>query len=229
MLIGGFQRLSLIDFPGVISSIIFTSGCNFRCPYCHNPDLVRAAPEKIIAEETVLDSLLESRKMIDGVVVSGGEPTLHSDLPAFLRKLKSAGFLVKLDTNGTNPALLSEVVSGRLVDYVAMDLKAPLEKYAAVVGGRAEAGKIAASMAVLRSSPTRYEFRTTVFPGVLEGVDYEVIAKLLIPGESYYLQDIHYVKTLGDLTDPGARDSARLIAARLQFAFPALSSGIFSR
>ncbi|OQX50761.1 MAG: anaerobic ribonucleoside-triphosphate reductase activating protein [Candidatus Cloacimonas sp. 4484_209] len=130
MKIGGFQKVSLIDYPGKICAIVFTRGCNFRCPYCHNPELV--LPENyspLIPEEEIFSFLEKRRGKLDAVEITGGEPTLQEDLTEFIRKIKEMGFLVKLDTNGSFPSVLEKVIYSGLVDYIAMDVKAPLEKY----------------------------------------------------------------------------------------------------
>ena len=132
MQIGGLQKVSLIDYPGHVAATVFTSGCNFYCPFCHNPELVdrsRNHNKFLIGEEEFFDFLTSRQGLIDSVCVSGGEPTLQPDLLAFLGRIKAAGFLVKLDTNGTNPELLREALKKRTVDYIAMDIKGPLEKY----------------------------------------------------------------------------------------------------
>ena len=128
MLIGGFQKTSMIDYPEKIAAIVFTQGCNFRCPYCHNPELVTGI-DKIADEQAVLDFLETRKGKLDGVVVTGGEPCLQKTLPDFLKKLKDKGFAVKLDTNGSKFEMLKDVIDQKLVDYVAMDIKAPLIKY----------------------------------------------------------------------------------------------------
>ena len=132
MQIGGLQKTTLIDYPEKIAAIVFTRGCNFRCPYCHNPELVNGTSENL-DEQAVLDFLETRRGKLDGVVVTGGEPTLQKDLPDFLQKLKSMDFSVKLDTNGSQFEMLEQVIKDRLVDYIAMDIKAPIEKYENVV------------------------------------------------------------------------------------------------
>lgn len=170
MRIGGFQKQSLIDYPGKISSVIFTSGCNLRCPFCHNPDLVlpeRISQKEEISKESVIKYLAKNKKLIDGVVISGGEPTLHSDLPEFIEEIKKLGFLVKLDTNGTNPEMLKELLDRKLLDYVSMDIKAPFvfEKHNEVVGNVLSEEifkKIIDSKNLLLNSKIEYEFRTTV-------------------------------------------------------------------
>ena len=140
MRIGGFQKLSLLDYPGKLSAIIFTLGCNFRCPFCYVPQLVLPEMMKKIKEipvEYILSYLKKRRRFLDAVVVSGGEATIHSDLPDFLEEIKSMGYLVALETNGSNSRMLRQLVSDSLVDYIEMDLKAPLkfEKYNRAVGG----------------------------------------------------------------------------------------------
>ncbi|NLE36139.1 MAG: anaerobic ribonucleoside-triphosphate reductase activating protein [Bacteroidales bacterium] len=172
MRIGGVEHDSLIDWEGKVVSVIFTQGCNFRCGYCHNPslvlpDLIRKTGE--ISVEDVFTALDERKGWIDGVVVTGGEPTIHADLPGFLARLKAMGLLIKLDTNGTNPAMLKYLTGNRLVDFVAMDIKTVIEDhmYSEITGcpGKGITSLIRESVEVLRSSGTAYQFRTTVIPG----------------------------------------------------------------
>ena len=132
MLFGGLQRTTLVDYPGKVAATIFTAGCNFRCPYCHNPELV--LPELIkkqpkITEKEILEFLEERQKLLEGVCITGGEPTIQSDLIDFIKKVKDLGFLVKLDTNGSCPNVLNSLIEGKLIDYIAMDIKAPKQKY----------------------------------------------------------------------------------------------------
>jgi pyruvate formate lyase activating enzyme len=179
----------MTDFPGVISAIVFTRGCGFRCPYCHNPDLVD--PSRYTAEYplSMLREFLRSRKgMLEGVVVTGGEPTMHEDLPEFLHELKEMGFSVKLDTNGTNPRLLGHIVSERLVDYIAMDIKAPLELYGAIVNASVRTEDILASIDVLERSGVPHEFRTTWVASLLTKTDILAIAELVRGCDRYILQ-----------------------------------------
>ncbi|HEC86320.1 MAG TPA: anaerobic ribonucleoside-triphosphate reductase activating protein, partial [Thermoplasmatales archaeon] len=139
MIIGGFQRFSLIDYPGKICAIIFTQGCNFRCPYCHNPELVNPKLFQEPIDENDIFRFLEMRKgKLDAVEITGGEPTLQPDLIEFMRKIKAMGFLIKLDTNGTNPEVVEKIIKNKLVDYIAMDVKAPLEKYEKVVRAKVD-------------------------------------------------------------------------------------------
>ena len=189
MVVGGLQRSSLSDFPGLISAIVFTRGCGFRCPYCHNPELVdpsRYAPEFPLP---ALWKFLRSRRgLLKGVVVTGGEPTTHADLPEFLAELKDMGFAVKLDTNGTNPRLLLRVMAERLVDFIAMDIKAPPALYAATVNAAVDMKDILRSIELVLGSGLPHEFRTTWVPSLLTGGDILAIAGLLKGCDRYVLQ-----------------------------------------
>lgn len=193
MLIGGFQKLTLIDYPGKVATTVFTVGCNFRCPFCHNPDLV--IPERELVKqfrpvEKEFFAFLGKRKgKLDGVCVTGGEPTLYPDLPAFIRRVKKMGFLVKLDSNGTNPEMLRELFREQLVDFVAMDIKNRKEKYAETTGTESvDMEKIHESVKLIMESGIPYEFRTTVVPGLHEESDFDAIAKWISGAPAYYLQ-----------------------------------------
>ena len=156
MLIGGLQKTSLLDFPDKISAIVFTAGCNFRCGYCHNPELINS-----IAPVTEVFEFLKNRVgKLEGVVITGGEPCLQKDLPEFIKQVKSLGFAVKLDTNGSYPEMLAKVLPD--LDYVAMDIKAPLEKYSAVANWNGDVENIRKSIDMIMNSGVDYEFRTTV-------------------------------------------------------------------
>ena len=174
--IGGFQKQSFIDYPKKISSIIFTIGCNFRCPYCHNSNLLYAEKIKNISELKILSYLQNNKKYIDGVVITGGEPTLHGDLPEFIAKVKSFGYSVKLDTNGTNPEMLRKLIKEGLLDFIAMDIKAPLEfqKYNKATGGMLTEKlfeNVKKSIHIIINSGVDYEFRTTLVPTILAKKD----------------------------------------------------------
>ncbi len=196
MIIGGFQKFSLIDYPGKISCIVFTQGCNFRCPYCHNPELIPSTPVVKIKEETIL-SFLEKRKgKIDAVVITGGEPTMQQDLLKFIQKIKEMGYLIKLDTNGSNPEMLEIIINHGLVDYIAMDIKAPLEKYKEATHSVIGPEKIKRSVRMIMNSDIRYEFRTTVVKSQLTGKDIINIGKLIEGVELYILQKFIPTKTL---------------------------------
>jgi pyruvate formate lyase activating enzyme len=171
MIIGGLIKQSLIDYPGKIAAVVFTQGCNFRCGYCHNPQLVlpdHFSPQTI-SEEEVFSFLHSQIGWLDAVVVSGGEPTIHNDLPYFLRKIKALGYLVKLDTNGSNPVMLNNILNERLVDYVAMDIKTNMDQksYNQIIGTEyIQIEKIKVSAELLKNAPLKVEFRTTVLPEI---------------------------------------------------------------
>jgi pyruvate formate lyase activating enzyme len=187
MRIGGFVKNSLVDWKGKVAAVVFTKGCNFRCGYCHNPSLV--LPELIdkaedIAEKTVLDFLAERNNWLDGVVVTGGEPTIHRDLPVLLEEIKSLGYSVKLDTNGTNPIMLEKIIKNKLADYVAMDIKILPEKnlYGKITGIQITDDiieKIMASILLLNNTVIEVEFRTTFIPGIHDEATIKLIHRLL--------------------------------------------------
>lgn len=189
MVIGGLQKLTLIDYPGKIACTVFTVGCNFRCPFCHNPELVDLAGCQNIINETDFFDFLKSRQsLLDGICITGGEPTLHHDLPNFLKKIKELGFLVKLDTNGTDPDVLENLFKNGLIDYIAMDIKTSLSSYEKVVGAKVNLEKIKKSRQFIMGSGLDYEFRTTVVPGLHAEADIMAIAKELSGAKKYYLQ-----------------------------------------
>jgi pyruvate formate lyase activating enzyme len=173
MKIGGYQPCSLCDYPGQISAVVFTQGCNFRCPFCHNPQLLpRAVPAaRLVPEDRVREQLDRRRGQLDAVVVSGGEPALQSGLEGFLRALRRMGFLVKLDTNGSRPEVLRRLIGAGLVDYVAMDLKAPWRKYGKLAGVAVDAGSLRRSVDLIAGSGIAHEFRTTAVPELLSEED----------------------------------------------------------
>lgn len=186
--IKGVQKTSLLDYPGKICSTIFLSRCNFRCPYCHNPELVFDEVKKDIPTEEIFDFLEKKKKWIDGICITGGEPTMHKGLAEFAEKIKEKGFLVKLDTNGTNPQLVEEMISQKLVDYVAMDIKAPLDKYEQVTKTKVNADAIQESINLLMESEIDYEFRITVVPGLFEEEDAEKIGQWLKGAKKFCIQ-----------------------------------------
>ena len=186
-IIGGVQKTSLLDFPDKISAIVFTQGCNFKCGYCHNPQLLKSE-NGIYDVDAFFDFLKKRQGKLDGVVVTGGEATLQKDLKTFIKKVKELGFLVKLDTNGTNPKLLKELIEEKLLDYIAMDIKAPLEKYPLVTNTNIDTSKIQESINIIMSSNVDYEFRTTVLPSQISIEDFNSIGKLIQNAKRYYLQ-----------------------------------------
>lgn len=186
--IKGVQKTSLIDYPKKVASVIFVSRCNFRCPYCHNPELVFDEIKEDISPEEILAFLDKKKKWIDGVCITGGEPTLHKGLIEFAGEIKKKGLLVKIDTNGTNPSMLESLLKEKLVDYIAMDIKAPIEKYPAVIKTKFDEKAVRKSIGIVMNSGVGYEFRTTVVPGLFEEKDAEKIGKLLKGAEKFCLQ-----------------------------------------
>lgn len=197
MLISGFQKSSMIDYPEKISAIIFTQGCNFKCPYCHNPELNQLNNRETEFSVSRVVEFLKSRVgKLDGVVITGGEPTLHKDLPGLINTIRDFGFLVKLDSNGTNYDMLEKLVLDKKVDYVAMDIKAPLEKYNEVVCSNVPLENVKKSIELLKSDKVDYEFRTTVVKSQLYAEDFVKIGKLIEGSKKYYLQKFLPTKTL---------------------------------
>ena len=198
MIFGGIQKLTLIDYPGKVAATVFTVGCNFLCPYCHNPELVDAKKMKNqpkISEQEILDFLATRQGLLEGVCITGGEPTLFADLPEFIKKIKALGFLVKLDSNGSKPRMLEKLLAEKLVDFIAMDIKAPLEKYKKVAGERVRLEDIQRSTELVRQAPD-YEFRTTVLPTLHSKKDILSIGRWLQGSKKYYLQQFKPTKTL---------------------------------
>jgi pyruvate formate lyase activating enzyme len=179
MQIGGFQKLSFIDFPETIASVVFTQGCNWRCPWCHNPGLVY--PEQFdspIPEEEIFSYLVSRKKYIEGVVVSGGEPTLQADLPDFLERVRELGFKTKLDTNGSRPSKLAELLDRQLLDFVAMDIKSAPETYSKLIGVSVDIRLVEESVHRIKSSGLPYQFRTTHIPHIHTEEDLTAVEKL---------------------------------------------------
>ena len=196
MLIGGLHKLSLIDYPGKLSAVVFTRGCNFRCPYCHNPELIEGNGGDIIEEEEVLSFLDERKGKLDGVVLTGGEPTLQSDIAEFLEKVKRLGFFVKLDTNGSYPERIKELIDRKLLDYIAMDIKAPLDKYNRITLTSIDTGRIVESIYLIMNSGIDYEFRTTAVRSLLSRDDFSKIGEMIKSAKLFALQEFRPTKTL---------------------------------
>ena len=197
MKIGGFQKVSLIDYPGKISAIVFTQGCNFRCPFCHNPELVD--PERfegLIPEAEILSFLEKRRGRLDAVVITGGEPTLQPELIPFVIHLKAMGYLIKLDTNGARPEVLEDMLGRGLLDYVAMDIKAPMERYDEVTKTKTDTKRILRSISLIMGSGVDYEFRTTAVKSLLEPLELEAIGRLIPGARRFVLQKFVPTKTL---------------------------------
>jgi pyruvate formate lyase activating enzyme len=199
MRIGGLQKVTLIDYPGRIAATIFLIGCNFRCPFCYSRELV--LPEEIkkqprIPEKDFFDFLKERKGLLEGVVICGGEPTINPELPAFCKKIKKLGYLIKLDTNGSDPEMLKKLIDEKLIDYVAMDIKAPKEKYNETAGVKVDIKKIQKSIDILKNSKIDYEFRTTVVPALHTKEDILKIARWIGSAKKYYFQNFRPEKTI---------------------------------
>lgn len=195
MRIGGFQKFTMVDYPGKLAATVFTVGCTFRCPFCHNPELVLPDqfPQKNM-EDVFFKHLQSRRGKLDGVCITGGEPTIQPDILAFMQRVKQMGFLVKLDSNGSLPDVLRDAISSGLVDFIAMDIKNSPEKYAQTVGVGVDMEKIRRSVRMIRESGLDYEFRTTVVPGVHEEADFAAIADWIGGAKAYYLQQYRQSK-----------------------------------
>ncbi len=191
MRIDGLQKMTLLDFPGKVACTVFTGGCNFRCPFCHNALLVTKLPEKPDYTEDEILSFLEKRVgLLDGVAITGGEPLLNPDIADFIRKIRSMGYAVKLDTNGSFPERLKAIVSEGLVDYVAMDIKNRKEKYAETIGLKNhDLSKIEESVEFLKSGAVDYEFRTTVVKQFHTVEDIRAAAEWISGAKRYFLQN----------------------------------------
>jgi len=206
MIIGGLQKFSLLDYPGRLSAIVFTKGCNFRCQFCYNPMLVwpievskskyahlkNGEQQKVhptINQDELFVFFKARAGKLDAVAITGGEPCLQKDLPEFIRKIKALGFLVKLDTNGSFPEILGKLIRGKLIDYIAMDLKAPKNKYKEVAGAGADFSKIRKSVKLIRASGLPHEFRTTVVPGLINKDDIAAMGEIIKGADKWYLQN----------------------------------------
>jgi len=200
MLIGGYQKLTLIDYPGKIATTVFTVGCNFRCPFCHNPELVATNNLQLTTnndlEKEFFNFLKKRKGKIEGVCITGGEPAIQPDLIPFIKKIKKMGYAVKLDTNGARPDILKKVIDGKLVDFIAMDIKDRLGKYSKTAGVGVDKERIKLSVDLIRNSGIPYEFRTTAVPGIHREKDFEEIAKWLDGADAYYLQEYREIKIL---------------------------------
>lgn len=189
MNIRGLSKNSLVDFPGRISAVIFTGGCNMRCPFCHNPELaLNSSSLERISEDDITAFLSRRKGLIDGVTITGGEPALQNDLQDFIIKIRDMGFLVKLDTNGLLPAVILRFARSGLIDYAAVDIKSSPEKYALAAGEKADFNKVRETVDILRSSGIEYEIRTTCVPGIVDLDDIRKIGEFIGRVKSYYLQ-----------------------------------------
>ena len=198
MRFAGLQKTSLIDYPDRVATVLFTSGCNLRCPYCHNGELVHSYTGPFIEEDEVLETLLDRKRYVDSVVVTGGEPTIHQELPGFLARLREDGFNVKLDTNGFNPDVLRACLP--YVDYIAMDIKTSPEKYSEL--GAQSTESLIESIETVKTSGIDYEFRCTAVPGFVEAETINEIGELIKGSKRFVFQQFRPEKTL----DPAYND-----------------------
>jgi pyruvate formate lyase activating enzyme len=195
MRIAGLQNLSLIDYPGHLAAAVFVQGCNFRCGYCHNPDLIEIKNGTSIPEEEILEYISSRGDMLEGVVITGGEPCIYEDLPEFARKAKGKGFRVKLDTNGSNPAQLEQMIREKLLDYVALDVKTSLEKYPLFTDKADIAEAISESVRTVILSTLPYELRTTCVPGIVDSKDLWALKDLIKGAKKCCLQQFRPSRT----------------------------------
>ncbi len=186
---------SFVDYPDKVAMVIFTAGCNFKCHYCHNPELVNPEPP-FMSEDVVIRKINSKKEWIEGVVITGGEPTLHTDLPDFVRKIKSLGLLVKLDTNGSKPAIIKQLIDEGLIDYISMDVKAPLNRYRDITQVDVDISKIKESIAIIRESGIPYEFKTTILPSLIKEKDLMEIGYLLEGSDTFVIQKFRNEVTL---------------------------------
>jgi pyruvate formate lyase activating enzyme len=213
--IKGFLETSFVDWPGKVCSVIFLPGCNFRCPYCHNHELIFNSQNlKSFSLKEIIKKLRGFEGWIDGVCISGGEPTVHSSLPWLVKEIKRGGFLVKLDTNGTHPVLLKNLIDAKELDYVAMDVKAPLDDnhYSRCAGCPVDLEKIKKSIKILKDAPIPVEFRTTVVPKLLSEEDIYQLTRQLKGVKTFTLQNFNPINPL----DPSFKDLSPYEESKLQ-------------
>ena len=190
MKIGGLNVFSLSDFPGHISAVVFAQSCNFRCPFCHNGSLIPLEPSdgKLISEASIFQFLESRRDKLNGVVVSGGEPTIQPDLADFVGRIKTMGFAVKLDTNGSRPDVIKALLQKELIDYIAMDIKAPLEVYDRLTGVHTPIQQLKETIELIINWGIPHEFRTTVVEPLLSAEDVQAIQAIIPPDSHHHLQ-----------------------------------------
>jgi pyruvate formate lyase activating enzyme len=224
MKIGGLQKVSLIDYPGEISSIIFLQGCNFKCPYCHNPELVDTKLfDPCLDEKDILEFLKTRIGKIDAVTITGGEPTIQNDLTPFIKRIKKMGFAVKLDSNGSGPEVIQKLLGEKLLDFIAMDIKAPLTKYENIAQVPLKTDSIKESIRIILRAKIPHEFRTTVVQSLLTENDIFKIARMISGARHYTLQKFVPVKTLDKKylkEKPFSNDDLEKIKKRLEKEIP---------
>lgn len=221
MNISGFQKLTLLDYPGKIAAILFTSGCNFNCSYCQNSALINNFQNNSIKEEEILDYLKKRKKIIDGIVISGGEPTIQKNLKEFIKKIKSLNILVKLDTNGSNPEVLKELIDEKLIDYIAMDIKNDIDNYHEITKVLYDSSKIKKSIDIIKKTNIDHEFRTTVIKNYHNLIGLQKICKYIGKNEKYYLQNFKDSEGVLDKSLESYKDEElRLIYETLKKDYP---------
>ena len=187
MRLGGFQRFTLSDYPGKPSAVIFTQGCNFRCPFCHNRQLWSEHAGGRERDGDIFTFLRQRKGLLQGVVITGGEPTVQDELIFFIARIKKIGYAVKLDTNGSHPDVVAQLISKSLIDYCAMDIKAPSKKYALLCGVHVDTDRIMDTIRIIHSSGVPHHFRTTVYPPMLSDKDIREVKKTMVPENGTYV------------------------------------------
>ena len=221
MKISGLQKLTLLDFPGKMACTVFTYGCNFRCPFCHNALLVTEENSDNISEDEFFAFLKKRQGILEGVCISGGEPTLQKDLYDFIKKVRALGYAVKLDTNGSNPRLLETLLKENLIDYVAMDIKNSPEKYSLTCGCEVDISAIRESVSLLKESNIDYEFRTTTVREYHTEEDFQSIADWLRGDSRYFLQHFEDSGNLiGNNLSPFSKDEMTAFADAIKNKMP---------
>ncbi|MBP3815141.1 MAG: anaerobic ribonucleoside-triphosphate reductase activating protein [Butyrivibrio sp.] len=209
MLIHGLQKMTLLDYPGYVACTVFLNGCDFRCPYCHNFELVDGTAQALMDDEEFFAFLGKRKGLLDGVCISGGEPLLHKDIDDLIRRIREMGFKVKLDTNGYHPDMLKKLIDEGLLDYIAMDIKNSFAKYAVTTGApNINTSIIKKSISIIMNSGVDYEFRTTVAGGLHQADDFEQIGAMIPDAKAYYLQQFTMRDTVPDrgLYSPSAEE-----------------------
>ena len=193
----GLEKFSLVEWPGKITAIIFTGGCNFRCPFCHNPELVTDLDKTPVYPWKEIEKFLDKKiGWVDAIMITGGEPTIHADLPKILKIIKDKGYLTGVATNGSNPEMLRKIIEEKLVDRVCMDVKSSLENYPEACGAKNNSEKISESIEIIKNSGIEYEFKLTVVPGIVTKEDIPKIGEMIKGAKKIYLQQFRPFKTL---------------------------------
>lgn len=220
MEISGFEKMTLTDYPGYVAAIVFTQGCNFKCPFCHNSDLIYFK-KGLIDENEILNYLSKRKNVLDGVVITGGEPTMQNDLVSFLNKVKELGLKVKLDTNGVKPEVLKKIIELNLVDYIAMDIKSSNNNYSVVSGVSVDLDKISESVKLIKESELDFEFRTTVVKNYHTLNDLLSICEFVGKDSKYFLQNFESSSRVLDANLKGfTKDELLEMCAKLNEKFP---------